>query len=86
MATDIQRVREICNLVEKGHVARILVSGDICHKNMLHAYGGWGYDHVITNVIPMFLEHGLSRANVKALTEDNPRKFLSTSIDAPKEL
>jgi phosphotriesterase-related protein len=78
MATDMQRIDAILRLVEKGHVNRILVSNDLCHKNLLRAYGGWGYDHLITNVIPMFLEHGLTMPQVKTLTEDNPRTFLST--------
>jgi phosphotriesterase-related protein len=77
MATDMQRIRSLIDLVEKGHIDHILLSNDLCHKNLLHAYGGWGYDHLLANVIPMLHEYGLSGDQVKVLTEENPRRFLS---------
>jgi phosphotriesterase-related protein len=79
MATDIQRIRTIVDLVEKGHIGNILACTDICHKNLLHTYGGWGYDHLITNVIPMLREYGLSDNQLRVLTEENPRDFLTAA-------
>jgi phosphotriesterase-related protein len=75
-ATDVQRIRAIMEIVKKGFIDRILVSSDVCHKTLLHAFGGWGYDHVFTNVVPMFLEFGLTREQIQVLTGDNPRAFL----------
>jgi phosphotriesterase-related protein len=77
MATDMQRIRAVVDLVEKGRADHILLSTDLCHKNLLHSYGGWGYDHLLTNVIPMLREYGLSDDQVKLLTEENPRRFLA---------
>ena len=75
-ATDVQRVQTIKALIEMGFLANILISTDICHKSLLHRYGGWGYDHILTNIVPMLGEYGLSDAQVSALLRDNPQRFL----------
>jgi phosphotriesterase-related protein len=79
-ATDVQRIKSIVALVEEGYLANILISSDICHKSLLHQYGGWGYDHVPTNVIPMLREFGLSSEQIKTITEENPKNFLNTDM------
>ncbi|UCB46772.1 MAG: hypothetical protein JSV25_04955 [Spirochaetota bacterium] len=79
-ATDLMRIQAIVALIESGYLANILISGDICTKDLLHQYGGWGYDHVPTNVIPMLSEFGLSLQQIDILTRENPRNFLNTDI------
>jgi phosphotriesterase-related protein len=80
-ATDVQRIQAIVALIEAGYLSNILISSDICHKSLLHRYGGWGYDHVLTNVIPMLLEYGVTAEQVRTLTEENPRRFLDTGSE-----
>lgn len=75
-ATDVQRIIAIKQLVEWGFADHILVSSDVCHKSMLRAYGAWGYDHVLTNIIPMMEDFGLSSDRYKRFLIDNPRRFL----------
>ena len=47
----------------------------------LHAYGGLGYDHLITNVVPRLRERGLSDEDVRTLIVGNPAQLFR--IDAP---
>lgn len=75
-ATDVQRVRAIKALIEAGFLSNILISTDICHKSLLHRYGGWGYEHILTNIVPMLREYGLSDLHVNALLRDNPQRLL----------
>lgn len=35
-------------MIDDGYVKQILLSCDVCLKNLLHAYGGWGYDFILT--------------------------------------
>ncbi|HUV07465.1 MAG TPA: hypothetical protein VMX75_07030 [Spirochaetia bacterium] len=77
-ATDVQRILAIVQLLDLGYLRNILISSDICHKSLLHRYGGWGYDHVITNVIPMLREYGLSSEQIRTIVEENPQRFLDT--------
>lgn len=75
-ARDIERVRAIVSLVVDGYLENLLVSCDVCLKTLLHRYGGWGYDHVLTNIVPMLLDEGLNERQVDVLLRDNPRRFL----------
>lgn len=64
-------------LVEKGFLKLILISQDIAYRHHLHAYGGNGYDYIITGFVSIMLEAGLSKEQVRILLEDNPRAALT---------
>jgi len=75
-ARDIERVKAIKNLIEEGYLSSILVTCDICLKTLLHKYGGWGYDHILTNIVPMLKEEGITDEQIDILLKENPRNFL----------
>ncbi|MDF2726409.1 MAG: aryldialkylphosphatase, partial [Paenibacillus sp.] len=75
-ARDIDRVRAIKHLIDCGYLSRLLVSNDVCLKTCLHRYGGWGYDHMLTNIVPMMEDEGISPEQIKTLMCDNPAAFL----------
>jgi phosphotriesterase-related protein len=75
-ATDIQRVKALTHLLDAGYLRNILISVDVCHKCLLHKYGGWGYDHILTNIVPMMLEEGITQQQIDVLMKNNPRLFL----------
>ncbi len=75
-ATDVERIKFIKGLIQKGFLEQILISNDICLKSMLHRFGGWGYDHVLTNVIPMMEDFGISQAEIDVMMTENPLRFL----------
>lgn len=75
-ARDIERVRVIKVLLDWGYERRILVTNDICLKSMLHAYGGWGYDHILKHVAPMMRDESIPQETVDAFLMDNPRTLL----------
>ncbi len=75
-ATDVERVKFLKMLCDKGYAKQILLSNDICLKGMLHRYGGWGYDHVITNIVPMMENFGISSTDIEYMTVINPRNLL----------
>lgn len=75
-ARDIDRVRAIKALIDGGYGSRLLVSNDVCLKTCLHRYGGWGYDHVITNIVPMMEDEGITPEQIRMLFCDNPAAFL----------
>lgn len=53
-----------------------MVSCDICLKTLLHKYGGWGYDHILTNIIPMMQEAGITDDQINVIVNENPKFFL----------
>lgn len=74
---DEQRASSIAELVRRGHRDRILVSADVGKRGALRAYGGKGYDIVITEFIPMLKHSGLTDEDITALTVDNPRRLFA---------
>jgi phosphotriesterase-related protein len=75
-ATDWERVTAIGELVDGGYENQLLISGDICLKTLLHAYGGWGYDHVLTHILPMLDEAGVSARSIRRMIVENPAAWL----------
>jgi phosphotriesterase-related protein len=80
-ARDIERVRAIKQLIDWGFLSKILISNDVCLKTCLHRYGGWGYDHVLTNIIPMMEDEGITSEQIKTLMCRNPAEFLDDGKD-----
>ncbi len=80
-ARDIERVQAIKELLDLGYAQQILISNDICLKCLLRHYGGWGYDHILRNVVPMMLDNGIARDTVDVLLRENPKILLSSGTD-----
>jgi phosphotriesterase-related protein len=74
---DAQRVNEIIQLIGEGYLNQILIAGDHCVKIMLRSYGGWGYDHILTNVVPLMRYKGMSDEQIHTLLVENPKRLLS---------
>ena len=81
-AYDIERVQVIKELIHAGFLNKILITNDLCFKTMLHRYGGWGYDHIITHIVPMLMEVGITRQQVDTLVVENPKALLDPEIKA----
>ena len=75
-ATDVERVRMLKRLINDGFGKQVLVATDICLKASLHKYGGWGYDHIFENIIPMMQQEGFSAEEIALIIEENPMRFL----------
>ncbi len=76
-ATDWERVRLVKKIVDRGHAAQLVFSCDVCLKTLLHAYGGWGYDHVLTHILPMLAEVGVTQRQIDEITVHNPVRWLA---------
>jgi phosphotriesterase-related protein len=58
--TDQDRINDVKQIFDAGLGHRVLISNDICRKMRLHKYGGWGYDHIQTNLAPFLVQAGFS--------------------------
>ena len=74
--TDTRRVQSLLVLADRGYSSRLLMSHDVCMKMQLPDWGGFGYAHIPTNVVPIFEMLGSDPALVGQLTRDNPRRLL----------
>src|SRR5262245_4889867 len=65
------------NLIQKGHAHQILLSHDVCLRSHLRAFGGGGYDFLLTDFLPRLQSSGVSAETIRAITIDNPRRALT---------
>ncbi|MBV9243219.1 MAG: phosphotriesterase [Methylobacteriaceae bacterium] len=72
--SDEDNAKAIKGLIERGHLARLLLSQDVFLKMMLTRYGGFGYAYIQRHFLPRLRRHGVGEAEIEALMVDNPRR------------
>jgi phosphotriesterase-related protein len=75
--SDLDRIKALCRLLERGWLRQILLGCDVCLKCRLHRYGSWGYDHLLTNVVPAMRRLGIGAAEIDTMLGENPGKYLA---------
>ena len=73
---DTDRVTFLKKMIDDGYLHQVLLSCDLCLKNLMHKYGGWGYDHVLTNIVPMMEDEGITAEQIRTLLVENPADWL----------
>jgi len=74
---DLERVKAIRKLADLGFLDNILISQDACRKHHLKEYGGWGYAHILGNILPVFRASGFAEEELKTILIDNPKRMLT---------
>lgn len=74
---DLGRINEIQDLIGRGYLSQVLVSHDIGMKIMLTSYGGWGYAHLLREVVPLMRIYGMTDEEINMLILDNPHRLLT---------
>ncbi|HYS17000.1 MAG TPA: aryldialkylphosphatase [Candidatus Binatia bacterium] len=74
MPNDGGRMTHVLALVAAGHRDQILMSHDIAYKTSLVKYGGYGYHHLLVNVVPRLRAKGLDDAGLRRLLVENPAR------------
>jgi predicted metal-dependent phosphotriesterase family hydrolase len=70
-------VDNLRELLSRGHLERILLSQDVCHDSQLRRYGGNGYTYLADTFLPRLRAAGVSEAEIRTITVDNPRRLLT---------
>jgi len=70
--SDAQRLALVRGLIDAGFGEQVLVSHDIGTKHRLARYGGHGFDHLLSNVIPWMRQRGFTADEIDMLFIRNP--------------
>ena len=76
LPNDTDRTYEVMALMEQGYGKQVVISHDICIRSRRVCWGGWGYMHIPTYVVPMMRKRGLAEAQIRQLTVETPRRLL----------
>jgi phosphotriesterase-related protein len=74
---DSKRVTMILALLEAGYAGNLLLSSDFSSPRSLKKNGGAGLAQTVTVFGKMLLQAGVSQQTLRAILEDNPRRFLA---------
>lgn len=75
--SDPERIDAVTELVSDGYRSNLLFSHDICMKVQRTKYGGFGYAHLLENVVPMLQHHGVDRDEIDTILKANPQRMLT---------
>jgi phosphotriesterase-related protein len=75
--TDELRAKSIATLLREGHGKKILISTDIAGRSRMVAHGGEGYGFLLRKFLPILKNAGLTDADLRSLTQENPQRFLA---------
>jgi phosphotriesterase-related protein len=74
MPNDGGRMAQILALIARGHQDQVLMSHDIAYKSSLTKYGGYGYHHLLVNVVPRLRRKGVDDVGLRRLLIENPAR------------
>ncbi len=75
--SDTAREPILLHMLEHGYGSQVMLSHDVCMKFQLRAYGGFGYAHLLTSIIPRLASRGVSQTEIDQLLIDNPGRLLT---------
>jgi phosphotriesterase-related protein len=74
--TDETWVRLIKDFVDAGLDGSLVLSQDVCTRMQQARYGGYGYAHVLENIVPMLEHIGIKKSVIDEIIRENPKKVL----------
>ena len=74
--SEVDRINEIKCLIDEGYLNHILISQDVGFKHCLVAYGGYGYAHILRNIVPWMQRAGISDEQIHTMMVENPKRVL----------
>ena len=77
MPNDATRIDRIRMLMAAGHLDQVLISEDIDNISRHTAFGGEGYHHILTRVVPMMRRKGMSQGEIDHILVANPARALT---------
>ena len=78
---DTDRIECVIRLLEKGYGAQLMLAHDICTRTQFHRYGGWGWDHLLRNIVPRLRHAGVSQEELDTIFIETPRRLLTLQGD-----
>ena len=77
MATDVERVTALVELCKQGYDKQLVMSQDICEKRLLKKYGGYGFSHILENIVSELREWGVKENQIRNMLVENPKRILA---------
>ena len=77
MPSDAGRIDLVEYLFDLGYGDRVVIAQDVCQRWRFERFGGTGYGHILTSIVPRMRARGLGRDDISAILVGNPSRALS---------
>ena len=77
LPSDGERIKAIKEQINRGNLKKILLSHDACFKISFKKWGGFGYSHILENIVPRFKQAGIKDEQINIMINENPKELLS---------
>lgn len=74
---DGQRLDYVQLLIDAGHLMQIVLAQDVFCKSRTAKYGGYGYGHLIENIVPRMRKRGIPHEHIQQIMIENPARILT---------
>jgi phosphotriesterase-related protein len=78
----LEPIETIKALVDRGCIKNILISQDVCIQDCYIKNGGYGYAHILNDIVPQFKAAGLTDEQIHTIMVENPKRILPFKIYA----
>lgn len=75
--SDNWRAKATMEFIDQDLHSQLLFSHDVNHKWQRTKYGGFGYAHLLENIVPMLESHGVDQEALDQVFVENPRRMLT---------
>ena len=72
----LEPVETIKALIDRGYIEHILLSQDVCFTALYVENGGYGYAHILNNLVPLFKAGGITDDQINTIMVENPKRLL----------
>ena len=69
------QISSVKGFIDNGLLRRILISQNVCHILHMTVNGGYGYAHILKNVVPKFKSYGITDEEIHTMMVDNPKNL-----------
>ena len=75
--TDAERIDMVVELCQQGYDKQLMLSQDVFSKLQTKKYGGYGFTHIIKNIIPQLKIKGVTDKQIQNMLIQNPKRILA---------
>jgi len=75
--TDAERIDMVVELCQQGYDKQLMLSQDVFSKLQTKKYGGYGFTHIIENIIPQLKIKGVTDKQIQNMLIQNPKRILA---------
>ncbi len=73
---DGRRLGAVKEAIDAGLASHLFFSQDVCSKMQTVNYGGYGYAHLLENILPMLEYRGVPRETLRSIMTENVARYL----------